>query len=324
MARRILGPMIAATALVATLALPGNAAGAGAPAPFTTYGVSGPHVVEYMATPGPHGTTTVRKLDGKNTVASRRLDGRFAVPTVTLRGEPDGLSPDGSRLVLVGPRWQVTRGPTQVLVLDTRSLRIDRRFAFQGAFTFDAISPDGSTIYFIQYLSPRDRTKYAVRAYNVQEGRLLRDPIVDPDEHAGEMRGYPLKRVTSRDGRWAYTLYDGGDGEPFVHALDTVEGRAVCVDLDGLVTPAEVRDVDMAMGPAGEQLTLTAKQAPIAAVDMATLEVSAPPASAPNGADSGAGFPWVAVLVAGGLGLVGGGAFLAARHRRTGLATPDA
>jgi hypothetical protein len=316
--------MIAATALVATFALPGNATGAGVPAPFTTYGISGSHGVEYMATPGRHGTTTVRKLDGKKTVASRTLDGRFAIPAVTLRGEPDGLSPDGRRLVLVGPRPQVTHGPTQVLVLDTLSLRIDRRLALQGAFTFDAISPDASTIYFIQYLSPRDRTKYAVRAYDVQEGRLLRDPIVDPDEHAGEMRGYPLRRVTSPDGRWAYTLYDGGDGEPFVHALDTVEGRAVCVDLDALITRTEVRDVNMAMGPAGDRLMLTARKAPIAVVDTATLEASAPPASASNDTDSGAGFPWVAVLVAGGLGLVGGGALLAARHRRTGLATPDA
>ena len=324
MARWILGPMIAATALGAALALPRQAAADGAPAPFTTYVASGPDRLEYIAMPSRHGTTTVRKVEGRETLASRRFDGRFAVPAVTLRGEPDGLSPDGRGLVLVGPRQQVTRGPTRALVLDTRSLRIDRRFAFKGAFTFDAISPDGSTIYFIQYLSPRDRTKYAVRAYDVQDGRLLRDPIVDPDEHAGEMRGYPLKRVTSPDGRWAYTLYDGGDGEPFVHALDTVEGRAVCVDLDGLVTRAEVRDVDMAMGPTGEQLMLTAKRAPIAAVDTATLEVSAPPTSAPTGADSGAGFPWVALLVAGGLGLVGGGAFLAARRRRTGLATPDA
>ena len=324
MARRTLGPMIAAIALGATLTLPGNAAGAGAPAPFTTFGISGSHGVEYMATPGQHGTTTVRKLDGKETMASRKLGGRFAVPAVTLRGEADGLSPDGRRLVLVGPRRQVTHGPTQVRVLDTRSLRIDRRFALQGAFTFDAISPDGSTIYFIQYLSPRDRTKYAVRAYNVQEGRLLRDPIVDPDEHAGEMRGYPLRRVQSPDRRWAYTLYDGGDGKPFIHALDTVEGRAVCVDLDGLVTPAEVRDVSMAMAPLGDQLMLTARKAPIAVVDTATLEASAPPASASNDTDRSAGFPWVPVLVAGVLGLVGGGAFLAARHRRTGLATPDA
>jgi hypothetical protein len=319
----MLGAMIAAIALVATLALPGNAAGAGTPAPFTTYGTAGAHGVEYMATPGRHGTTTVRKLDGNKTVASRRLDGRFAVPTVTLRGQADGLSPDGRRLVLVGPRRQVTNGPTQVLVLDTRGLRIDRRFALRGAFTFDAISPDGSTIYFIQYLSSRDRTKYAVRTYDVQEGRLLRDPIVDPDEHAGEMRGYPLKRVTSPDGRWAYTLYDGGDGEPFVHALDTAEGRAVCVDLDGLVTRHAVGNARMTMGGGGEQLTIATRKAPLAVIDTRTLEATAPLASGSSGSSEGGGFPWVLVLVAAGLGLAGGGALIASRHRRaTGLAAP--
>jgi hypothetical protein len=324
MTRRIFGPMVAATALSAALALPGQAAGDGAPARFTTYAISGPHRLEYMAMPGHHGTTTVRKLDGRETVASRRFDDRLSVPTVTLRGEPDGLSPDGRRLVLVGPRRQVTRGPTRVLVLDTRSLRVDRRFALQGGFTFDAISPDGSTIYFIQYVAPRDRTKYAVRAYDVRKGRLLRDPIVDPDEHAGEMRGYPLERVTSPAGRWAYTLYDGGDGEPFVHALDTTEGRAICVDLDGLATRHAVGNARMTVGAGGERLTIATRKAPLAVIDTRTLEATAPLASESSGSNGGGGVPWALVLVATGLGLAVGGALIANRHRRaTGVAAPD-
>jgi hypothetical protein len=324
MARLTVGPTIAATALVTLLALPGNAAGAGAPAPFTTYGISGSHGVEYMAAPGRHGTTTVRKLDGKEPVGSRKLDSRFMVPTVTLRGEPDGLSPDGRRLVLVGPRRQVTHGPTRVLVLDTRSLRVDRRFALQGGFTFDAISPDGSTIYFIQYLSPRDRTRYAVRAYDIRQGRLLRDPIVDPDEHAGEMRGYPLERATSPDGRWAYTLYDGGDGEPFVHALDTAEGQAICVDLDGLATRHSVGNAHLTMSTGGERLMIATRKARLAVIDTRTLEATAPLASESSGSNDGGGVPWALVLVATGLGLAGGGALIANRHRRaTGVAAPD-
>ncbi len=41
----------------------------------------------------------------------------------------------------------------------------------------------------------------------------------------------PLSRTMSPDGRWAYTLYSGD--ENFVHALDTADGQARCIDLPG-------------------------------------------------------------------------------------------
>jgi hypothetical protein len=217
---------------------------------------------------------------------------------------------------LVNQRRNVTNGPTEVLVLDAHNLQIVRRLSLKGGFTFDAISPDGSRLYFIQYLSPRDLTRYAVRAYDVDEGRLLPIPVVDPDEHAGEMRGHPLERVTGSDGRWAYTLYDGGDGEPFVHALDTVRGRAVCVDLDGLVASAELRGVHMAMSPGGDELTIGTKKTPVAVIDTESLEAHGPPAPGSSDTSEGSGFPWIVVLVGGALGLIGGGAFIASRRRR--------
>jgi hypothetical protein len=48
------------------------------------------------------------------------------------------------------------------------------------------------------------------------------------------MRGNPLTRTTSPGGRWAYTLYDGAGGTPFVHALDTSRRTAHCIDLPAL------------------------------------------------------------------------------------------
>jgi hypothetical protein len=318
MARRILGPIIGAIAVGAMLALPGSAAGDGAPAPFTTYGVSGPTGLEYMAVPRGHGATLVRKLDHKETLASKNLNRPFAVPGVTVHALPDGLSADGGTLVLVNPRQRVTDGPTHVIVLDTDSLRIMRRLTLSSGFTFDAISPDGSAIYFIQYLSPQDPTKYAVREYDVRQGKLLREPIVDPNEHAGEMRGYALDRVTGSDGRWAYTLYDGGGGEPFVHALDTVKGRAVCVDLDDLVAASQVRDVRMAMSPSDDQLTLTMKKEPLAVVDTQTLKASAPVAldEAANTGSQADGIPWVLIAIGAALGLGTGGIVITTRRRR--------
>ena len=45
------------------------------------------------------------------------------------------------------------------------------------------------------------------------------------------MAGYPMTREVSADGRWHYTLYNGTEGHPFIHALDTTGPRAKCIDL---------------------------------------------------------------------------------------------
>jgi hypothetical protein len=63
--------------------------------------------------------------------------------------------------------------------------------------------------------------------------------IVDRREDEVLMRGQPVTRRSSADGRWAYTLYARPSAEPFVHALDTVEGEAYCIDL-----PLELRQVE--------------------------------------------------------------------------------
>jgi hypothetical protein len=140
------------------------------------------------------------------------------------------------------------------------------------------------------------------------------------------MRGDPMTRTTSAEGRWAYTLYDGGGGEPFVHALDTSEGRAVCVDLDGLVRRSDVFRTHMAMSSDGRELTLSTKNGAAAVIDTETLEArdpSVPAASAGEGA--GGGFPWMVVVPAAAVALVGGGAIMIVRRRReSGLAAPDA
>src|SRR4029079_19295079 len=85
----------------------------------------------------------------------------------------------------------------------------------------------------IHYTSSIDPTRYEVRAYDVKTRALVAKPIVDPRDAAEKMRGNPLSRVMSPDGRIAYTLYDGG-GHPFVHALDTAASTARCIDVHGI------------------------------------------------------------------------------------------
>ena len=45
------------------------------------------------------------------------------------------------------------------------------------------------------------------------------------------MAGLPMARTWSLDGGSAYTLYNGLESHAFVHALDTVNRNARCIDL---------------------------------------------------------------------------------------------
>jgi hypothetical protein len=94
-----------------------------------------------------------------------------------------------------------------------------------------------------------------------------------------------MARVVSPDGRWAYTLYDGGGGTPFIHALDTTGRTAHCVDLDGL-RPARL---GLRQGADGGTLTVTDSGTPARVVDTATFEVSAVGADAPEAAPADSG-----------------------------------
>ena len=223
-------------ALVIAGAFPATAMADGLPIPgvYTDPGgVAAPSGNEhYVTRRGNDDSTLVRALgENGHALRSTTLSGRWVIPAVALDGSPGGLSADETTLVLIQPRTRFPQRETHLALLDAQSLAPRNRLTLRGDFSFDAISPDGSHIYLIQYLSRDDPTKYAVRAYDAVAGTLLPEPIVDPDEAADEMRGYPLTRAASPDGRWAYTLYDGGGKHPFVHALDTLEGQAVCIDL---------------------------------------------------------------------------------------------
>ena len=132
------------------------------------------------------------------------------------------------------------------------------------------------------------------------------------------MRGLPMTRVTTPDGRWEHTLYDGGgDGEPFIHALDTVESRSVCIDLPQLEGERRITQVGLALAPDGGSLTVTDRGGELlATVDTETFEVSDPPSAAEPSGDEAAegGLGVVALGVIGGLALIGGAIFL--RRRR--------
>jgi hypothetical protein len=165
----------------------------------------------------------------------RYLRGQFGVPLVAYDGTSGGLSGDGKRLVLgsYGPP-PGTSGITSFAVLDTKSLKLRRLIRLDGSWSFDAVAPDGSTLYLTQHVRAGANPVYRVRPFDVRTG-LLRGPIVDRLEGTGDMGGEPITRAASSDGRWAYTLYARRKHEPFIHALDTLKREAYCID-----TPLEL------------------------------------------------------------------------------------
>ena len=95
--------------------------------------------------------------------------------------------------------------------------------------TTDGLSPDGATIYAIQYLTPRGQGGYRVREIDVASGRPRPGAIVDRSDPEAVMRGVPVTRASAA--AVAFTLYARPDGTAFVHALDARRGTAMCIDL---------------------------------------------------------------------------------------------
>ena len=207
----------------------------------------------------------------------------------------------------------------------------------EGDFSYDALSPEGRSLYLIEYTSRTDPTRYRVRLYDVPSEQLLPEPVVDPREPDERMRGYPITRATSPDGRWEYTLYDGAGHAPFVHALDTVGRTAVCIDLDALSERADLDlyELRLAVGEDGRAVNVTGKSEPLALIDARTFQVSEPraqrqavvdtPAADTTAARAASADPASArrdltvVLTLGGLAVAAGavvGALLLARRRR--------
>jgi hypothetical protein len=206
----------------------------------------------------------------------RTLSGQWSIPAVAYDGSGSGLSADARTLVLIRNRTGFPQPRTYLAVADPVRLRIERPLTLRGDFSFDAISPDGSTVYLINYLSSRDPSKYAVRAFDLGRDRLLPGVIADPHEPGEQMHGLPITRSTSPDGRWAYTLYAGGD-HPFVHALDTAGRTARCIDLHALATRQDLFSLRMKTDPGGGRLTIASHDGrPLALLDTRTFRVSDP------------------------------------------------
>ena len=208
--------------------------------------------VRYVTPPAGRNTVVAAvDVDSGRLLRSRLLLGRLTVPVVAYDGSSSGLSKDGRTLVLIQPRKSFPRRTTTFAVLGTETFRLRDVITLRGDFSFDALSPNGRLLYLVEYLSPDDPSRYLVRLYDLKAHRLLPDPIIDPREVGDVMRGMPVTRSYSPDGRFAYTLYDGAGEHPFIHALDTVEKSARCIDLHGLMGFQRLGDLKLDVSPDG-------------------------------------------------------------------------
>jgi hypothetical protein len=276
----------------------GPAVGASAgPGGVTARGVADRYVTRSV----PRGTLVLQvQRHGGEVVGSRFLRDRLVVPVVAFDGSATGLSADGRTLVLAGSG--------HFAVLDTETLRVHQTVRLPGSFTLDAVSRDGTQLYLIQTLSARE-SRYEVRRYDLAQRRLLPRPVIDPAEPDEPMNGVPISRAMSRDGRWAYTLYDGGGAQdgtavhPFLHALDTSRGRAKCVDLDPLEGRSGLIDLRLGLGGDGAVVVRSPTGRTVLTVDPRTFAVhtprraAAPPARSTSTDSTAAAIGVVALLL---------------------------
>jgi hypothetical protein len=277
---------------------------------------SGAGTMRYVAVPAGRDTLALAvRREGGQVGRSRLLRGHFTIPVVALDGTPDGLSADRRTLVLIKPRQGFPRKVTTFAVLDAQRLKVREMVRLRGDFSFDALSPDGRLIYLVKYTSRRDPTRYEVRAFDTRTGGLVPDPIVDKRQVEENMRGLPLTRAMSPDGRWAYTLYDGAGEHPFVHALDTREMTAMCIDLHGLTGHKDLQALRLGVSGDGSSFSVLAGRRALFVVDTETFRVREVTARA-SGGSGGGGLP--PLWTAGALALVClGGVVLLVRRRST-------
>jgi hypothetical protein len=251
----------------------------------------------------------IAQIDKRDATIDRwwYLHGEYMIPVVAGDGDrsPSGLSADGGTLVLTTlPRAYPPKQST-FAVLNTRSSHhAITHLRLPGAFTFHAISPDGSRIYLIQYFySGAQVTHYLLRALDTATGRLLPGRIIARQKSEKRLEGAPISRLQSPDGRWAYTLYGGKS--PFLQALDTVHGRAIQFELPQLEGGRASLELRMRLVDGGDRIEVYPASAQGGRsqtgrgveIDTETFEVSRPqpgPTATASGVSSD-DVPWLAL-----------------------------
>ncbi|MEA2538382.1 MAG: hypothetical protein QOF11_2616 [Chloroflexota bacterium] len=206
------------------------------------------------------GKTTVRDVAIESEPGGPKvvIDGSWRLPTIGPDPVPVGLSLDGSTLVLMEadrPTGAAAGATTRFAVLHTVPLEGPARIlTLEGRFDYDALSPNGSTLFVVEHLDSDTGGRYQVRAVDVASGALDEAVIADKRNVDEQMAGYPLAQVRRGDGL-VMTLYQGLE-HPFIHALNSIDRWAVCIDLptSGSDDASAATDWGLAPAPDGSSV----------------------------------------------------------------------
>ena len=197
-----------------------------------------PPEVAYRASAGGDGTR-IEAIDTASgeTIREQRINGAWEFARPVPGGPPEGVSADGSTLVLIAPGSEESDA-LKLAVLPATLDAAPTELSLTGSFDYDTLSQDGKALFVAQYGEASDpKESYTVRAVSLADGRLGPVIVDKSDGEAEDMAGAASARATSADGAWAFTLYQtaSGDGR-FVHALPTTSsavdgGISLCVDL---------------------------------------------------------------------------------------------
>ncbi len=172
--------------------------------------------------------------------------------------------------------WERNQAQTRFAVLSTKTLRLKKAITLPGLWAYDALSPNGRTLYATQYFGTAANARYNVRSVSLVTGKPVGGALVDRREPDEEMNGSPYARTRSANGAWAYTLYAKPNGTGFVHALDTARRRAFCVDLPWRTTFQRIAAVRLSLADGGRTLELAKPGGNrLAVVNTTTFKVTA-------------------------------------------------
>jgi YVTN family beta-propeller protein len=255
--------------------------------------VASPDGSVYYALEGA-GPSTLGWIEAKTGRALTRLELPGTLSFADEHGPaPSGFSPNGRWLVLVGPSGPSSR----FVVVDTGLLKVAADVAVPGAFAYDAISDDGTSLYLIERIDARAAQTlagvnpayaYRVRVYDLPSAKLSETLVVDTKLAAqtngdnaqtridGIMNGIYQSSVPSRDGQSNFSFYYNPNRGPFIHVLHLNSRNAFCI-LDLPIVPNGYDKRlrwSLALAPSGS--TLYASNGTlglVSAIDTTTLKV---------------------------------------------------
>ena len=200
-------------------------------------GLLAPHgSVLYTASAAASGHSLIRAIEARSGRLLRSLVLPGSYTTSTADYSAATLSYNGLWLALRAT--MAPAGTTRAVVVNTATMKVAATLTLPGRFGLDAVDGQGSVLYLIERLARPGDHPYRVRSYQIGQGRLDDQPVLDKgatDPASATMSGVAWTRVWSPDGAWLYTLYvytqPGGKAGAFVHALSMANRIAHCIDL---------------------------------------------------------------------------------------------